>query len=136
MTHFLQRQRLSVVIQPEAADDNLPFTLIQARQDPLDLLLSYLLGRFLSDFIAADILLRGEQLILTRAKTIAPLEFFWNRARKILHDRPARIRAELIAARKVEFLDSSNQRHVPIAHQAEKVLRAADVPLGYRNHQP
>ena len=44
---FLQRQRLAAVVEAEPADDDLPLALVEARQNPLDLLLADALGRFL-----------------------------------------------------------------------------------------
>ena len=59
-----------------------------------------------------------------------------NRAGEVLHDRPAGVRAELVAAGVVELLHGPDQRHVAVADQLEEVVRRADVPLGDRDHQP
>ena len=91
----------------------------------LDLRLARLLRAFLERLVAAVLGRRGEHLVLARAEAVAVLELVRNRPGEVLHDRPARVRAELVAAGEVELLDRPDQRHVAVAHQLEEVLDPA-----------
>ena len=112
------------------------FAFVQPAHNPLNLSLARRLRALLDKWIAAVLLRRSEELVLTRPEPIAVLELTRNRPREVLHDRPAGIRAELVAAGKVEFLNRPQQRHIAVTHQLEKVLIRRHVTLGDRYHQP
>src|SRR5205823_477904 len=104
------------MIQAEPAADDFLLALIEPTQNPFDLRLTLMLRAFLGQRVAPMFLSTGKQLILARTEAIAMLELARNRPREVLHDRPARIRAEFVAACEVEFLDGPQQRHVAVAH--------------------
>src|SRR5688500_2429755 len=109
--NFFQSQRLVAVVQTEAANDNLLLALVKPRENPLDLPLTNVLRGFLTELIAAVVGLCGEHFVLARAEPVAMLELVRDRAGEVLHDRPTRVRAELVAAREIELLGRPDQRH-------------------------
>src|SRR5436305_2213868 len=130
LADFLERQRLVRMIKPETTNDNLLLALVKPFEDSLDLRLPLSLRRLLLVLIRALILGRRECFQLARAETVAPAVFIRDGAREILHNRPTRISAELIAAGVVKLLNRADQRHIPVADQLEEIVGRTDMPLG------
>ena len=114
--------RLDVMVCNAGISGRWSKPLVETTEDPFDLRFALILLSFFDQRIAAVLLRRRKQLVLARAESVAMLELTWNRPCEILHDRPTRVGAELVAAREVEFFNCTEQGHVAIAHEFEEIL--------------
>src|SRR5262249_17662292 len=106
---LFQGHAFGVAVEARTHPDYLPLAGVEVLQEPIDLV-GRLLGRreaFL--FIRAVVRGRIEQFLRARHITLAAVSLFGDAAREVLHDRPASIRAELVATAVIEFLHGSNQ---------------------------
>src|SRR5207247_381119 len=102
-----------------AADQNVPLSVVEAAEHPLDDLLAAAVAAFPLVDVAAIVGGGLEHLLVAGDEPVAAMLLLGDRAGEVLHDRPARVRAELEAPGRVELLDGADQRHVAVGDQLE-----------------
>ena len=133
--HLLECQGLVAPLQAESPHNDLLLALVEPLQDAVHLVPVPLVALFHVVRIGAVVQGRGKGLGDARLEPTLTPHFVGDAPRKVLHDGPARVGAELVAQRVVEFLHGPHQRHVAVADQFEETVLAAGVPLGNGDHQ-
>jgi hypothetical protein len=80
--------------------------------------------------IGAKVFAALKDLFGAGAETLAVFELIWDRAGKVLADRPVGVRAELEPSVVIELVYGSHERDVSIADQSEQITGRSDVPFG------
>ncbi len=132
---FLERHPLRVIQACPHADD-LPLAIVKRLEKAIDAM-SVLLGcchAFL--LVAARVGRDLEELFVTGDIPLATPFLLRNAAHVVFHDRPGRISAEFVAAAEIKLLNRSDQRHIPVRQELEKIVGLSGMSLGDGNHQP
>src|SRR5262249_33969079 len=113
LADLFERQAL-LIIEAGPHAENFSFAWIEQVQQTVDLARGLLGLRHLFLFVAAIVGSRFKEILVAGHEPFPVRLLVGNAASEILHDRPARVSAELVAASVVELLYGPDQRHVAV----------------------